>query len=526
MTSQNNNNQESKSYVPLNGETPHGSKAESSEFSDETRKSFLKRNIPFLDVNITRGALIIEFSILVLAGFISWSFWHNWCPNGVEQCLGSTKIAPAHYLLLSFVRPFLLTPHVFGTYLAARTFSEEYAILLAAIASTISTIPVYGLSYLLGRSMVIPWMSRNLPSTLRFIRTQDYKLIFAARLIPIFPFDLVSFFAGSFNLKPSRVLLFTFIGILPECIFLVYMSSPKVTLLGWTVNAIGLTAGLILAPLLLFEWQSRKKGRSMLSTLTAAYKEIMLEASMNNQIVRRNKTIDPNKVPVLLVYGFFSSQRSLNVIERQLVAAGFDVLSFNLGGLFGTFFTQGIMEAANFVDYKLKRQMDRHGFKKVHIVAHSKGTLVSLWWLLKLGGSKYCDKFIAMAPPCAGSYYTYLALVTPLAFFWRDVWQMRPGSNFLKYLNDSDVPPNLKIHIIYSEQDSVSRGRQGIFTPRVGKENITTVAMNELNHFDFIIRREPIKEVIKVLTGSSDAAHQLEVEEVTPLGRISGDGDI
>ncbi|NBO34198.1 MAG: hypothetical protein EBV02_07520, partial [Actinobacteria bacterium] len=53
--------------------------------------------------------------------------------------------------------------------------------------------------YLIGRSMVVPWMGRNLPSTLRFIRTQDYKLIFAARLIPIFPFDLVSFFAGAFN---------------------------------------------------------------------------------------------------------------------------------------------------------------------------------------------------------------------------------------------------------------------------------------------------------------------------------------
>ncbi len=475
--------------------------------------------------NHIRAALIIEFTILTIAGFVSWSFWHNWCPSGVEQCIGTTTLAPAHYLALSFVRPLLLTPHVFATYVAARTFNEELAILLAAIGSTLSTIPVYGLMFILGRTMVVPWMSRNLPSTLRFIRTQDYKLIFAARLIPVFPFDLVSFFAGAFNLKPARVLFFTFVGILPECIFLVYMSSPKVTLLGWTVNAIGLTAGLILAPLLVFEWYSRKQGRSMVSMLTAAYKEIMAEATLNNQIVRRNKTIDPNRTPVLLVYGFFSSQRSLNVLERQLVAAGFDVFSFNLGGLFGTFFTQGIMESANFIDYKLKRQMDRHGFKKIHIVAHSKGTLVSLWWLLKLGGSKYCDKLIAMAPPCGGSPYTYLALITPLAFFWRDIWQMRPGSSFLKYLRDSDVPDNLKIHILYSDSDSVSRGRLGIFVPRSGHKNITSIAMNDLNHFDFIIRREPIKEVIKILSGTQETAHLLDVEELTPLDKLSGDAD-
>jgi pimeloyl-ACP methyl ester carboxylesterase len=202
------------------------------------------------------------------------------------------------------------------------------------------------------------------------------------------------------------------------------------------------------------------------------------------------------------------------------------VFSFNLGGLFGTFFTQGIMESANFIDYKIKRQMDRHGFKKIHIVAHSKGTLVSLWWLLKLGGSRYCDKLIAMAPPCNGSPYTYLALVTPLAFFWRDIWQMRPGSSFLKYLRDSDVPPNLKIHILYSERDTVSRGRQGVFVPKTGHQNITSRAMNDLNHFDFVVRREPIKEVIKILSGSAEAAHLLDLEEMTPLGKLSGDSDL
>jgi len=511
------------SFAPLSQENSTEGQIQSNLNDGET--SFIRRQRSLLNFNQTRAAIFIESSIVILGALISWSFWHVWCPNGVEQCMGSTQLAPAHYLALSFVRPLLLTPHAFATYIAARTFNEELAIILAAIGSTLSTIPVYGLMYLIGRSMVVPWMGRNLPSTLRFIRTQDYKLIFAARLIPIFPFDLVSFFAGAFNLKPGRVLLFTFIGILPECIFLVYMSSPKVTLLGWTVNAIGLTAGLILAPLLIFEWQSRKQGRSMLSTLSAAYKEIMLEATLNNQIVRRNKTIDPNRTPVLLVYGFFSSQRSLTVIERQLVAAGFDVLSFNLGGLFGTFFTQGIMESANFIDYKIKRQMDRHGFKKIHIVAHSKGTLVSLWWLLKLGGSKYCDLLIAMAPPCSGSPYTYLALVTPLAFFWRDIWQMRPGSNFLKYLSDSDVPESLKIHILYSEQDTVSRGHLGIFVPKSGHQNITSMAMNDLNHFDFIVRREPIKEVIKILSGTAEAAHLLELEEVTPLARLSGDGD-
>ncbi len=514
------------------GNPPEKSGAPSSDESQPTYRPLTNNHNlfsefarPIFKFNYFRAAILMECALLITAGFIAWSFWHVWCPSGVEQCIGNTRLGPAHYLMLSFVRPFVLTPHVFGTYLAAQTFSEGQAILLAALASMLSTIPIYGLSYILGRSLVIPWMSRNLPSTLRLIQTQDYKFIFAARLIPIFPFDVVSLLAGAFNLRTRKVLLFTFLGTLPECVFLVYMSSPKVSLLGWTVNAIGLTAGLIIAPLLVFEWMSRKQGRGLYATVLAAYREILAEASLNNQIVRRNRTITPGKTPVLLIYGFFSSQRSLNVIERQLVAAGFDVMSFNLGGMFGTFFTQGVMETASFIDYKLKRQMDRHGFNKVHIVAHSKGSLVALWWLLKLGGSKYCDKVVTMAAPCNGSYFTYLALITPLGFFWRDVWQMRPGSSFLKFLKDSDVPPNLKIFSMYSQRDHIARGKLGTFSPRSGHNNITNIAMNDMSHFDFIIRREPIKEVIKILKDDAETARLLDAEDVTPLSRIGSGVD-
>lgn len=474
--------------------------------------------------NYFRAAMLMELGLIVGAGIFCWTFWHVWCPEGIGTCLGDGKLAPAHYLLLSLIRPFTFTPHVFSAYLAARSFSEFDAIILSAIASTLSAIPVYGLSWLVGKNLVVPWMSHNLPSTLRLIRSQDFKLIFATRLIPIFPFDLVSALSGTFTLNFRRFVVFTFLGILPECMFLTLMSAPKVTVLGWTVNAIGLVATLILAPLLAMEWYSRKNGRSLWATLKAAYLEILTEASLNNQIVKRNK-IDPTKTPVLLIYGFFSSRRTLNVLERQLVHAGFDVLSFNLGGMFGTFFTQGITETAAFIDYKIKRQMERHGFEKIHVVAHSKGSLVAYWWLLKLGGSKYCDKLIAMAAPCAGSYYTYLGLFTPLAFFWRDLWQMRPSSSFLGMLRDSEVPENLKIWAMYSENDKLARGVSGLFRPTKGAENITVLGMHDYGHFDFILKRGAIREIIKILKDDSKAAAVDQEIEGTSLSQLTGDAE-
>ncbi len=474
--------------------------------------------------NYFRAAMLMELGLIIGAGIFCWTFWHVWCPEGIENCLGEGKLAPAHYLLLSLIRPFTFTPHVFSAYLAARSFSEFDAIILSAVASTLSAIPLYGLSWLVGKNLVVPWMSHNLPSTLRLIRSQDFKLIFATRLIPIFPFDMVSALSGAFTLNFKRFIVFTFLGILPECLFVTLMSAPKITVLGWTVNALGLVATLILAPLMVMEWYSRKSGRSLWATLKAAYREIIAEASLNNQIVKRNK-IDSTKTPVLLIYGFFSSRRTLNVLERQLVNAGFDVLSFNLGGMFGTFFTQGVTETAAFIDYKIKRQMERHGFQKIHVVAHSKGTLVAYWWLLKLGGSKYCDKLIAMASPCSGSYYTYLALVTPLAFFWRDMWQMRPGSSFLRLLRDSEVPANLKICAMYSENDKLARGAQGLFRPLKGAENITVVGMHDYGHFDFILKRGAIREIIKILKDDSNATSVDKEVEGTSLSQLTGESE-
>ena len=60
-----------------------------------------------------------------------------------------------------------------------------------------------------------------------------------------------------------------------------------------------------------------------------------------------------------------------------------------------------------------------------------------------------------MGTPFAGTRYTYLALVTPLGFLWRDVWQMRPGSLFLKSIHDVEVPEDVDIYCLHSFKDKV-----------------------------------------------------------------------
>jgi hypothetical protein len=254
----------------------------------------------------------------------------------------------------------------------------------------------------------------------------------------------------------------------------------------------------IIVPLIIFEFISRKNGSGMWQRLKAVLAEIRYEARTNNDIIKRG-VFDPDRTPVLLLYGFFSSRRTMTQLERHLTLRGHQVMSFNLGGLLGTFFTADIVETANFIDYKIKRQFERHGFKKIHIVAHSKGGLVALWWALKLGGNRYCDKIITMGTPFKGTWLTYLALVTPLGFLWRDVGQMRPGSAFLSDLKNAEVPSTLKIYCVHSQRDQIAKDGEGIFRPTPPSPQVSAIPMHDIGHFEMLYRPEIADKVADLL---------------------------
>ena len=151
------------------------------------------------------------------------------------------------------------------------------------------------------------------------------------------------------------------------------------------------------------------------------------------------------------------------------------------------------------VDKKLKPLFERYGFERINIVAHSKGGLVALWWLLKMGGSDYCSKLITMATPFCGSKLTYLGIATPFALYWQDLWQMRPNSLLLRQLQNSSIPSTLQVHCMYSVQDAVTHGPGGVYTPKEGK--VFEVPMHHVKHMEFLFRHD-VGDMVSVLLNS------------------------
>jgi hypothetical protein len=135
----------------------------------------------------------------------------------------------------------------------------------------------------------------------------------------------------------------------------------------------------------------------------------------------------------------------------------------------------------------------------VHIVAHSKGGLVALWWLTKMGGDRLCRKIVTLGTPFAGSRLTYLALVTPLGLFWRDMWQMRPGSSFLRQLHKANIPNGCEVHCFHSTTDAVSTGTAGLFAPLQPTSQVNSVPMNDITHFGFLSHETVVDRIANIL---------------------------
>lgn len=452
---------------------------------------------------------MIEVILITFGMLFAWYFWEQVCSSTLVTCLSSRQLSPTGFLILSFFRPFVLTPLPVFAMMAGNAFGPIAGTILAAIGATLSNVFVYILAKAIGKKLVNPWMSSNLPQTLRFIRSQDWKVVLVCRLIPIFPFDIMTFVFGLMDFRWKYVLVATLLGIIPESYIFSVMAHPDSTFLSSAITTLVVISLFCLLPGLVIEFISRKKGSSLWVRLKAMWNELNEEIRLNNDIVKRNEH-NPRKVPILLIYGYFSSRRALTVLERILTRRGYEVISFNLGGLLGVFFTRGIKETAYFIDYKLKRQFDRHGIDRIHIVAHSKGGLVALWWLLRLKGWKHCSKLITMGTPYEGSLLTWLALITPAGFLFRDLWQMRPGSDLLKSLHEETIPENVSIYNFFSNRDRVAPGTKGLYKPDKPSSRIIPIPMHHVTHFEFLYRRDVGDALAHVLGSPYLEDHILE----------------
>lgn len=205
-----------------------------------------------------------------------------------------------------------------------------------------------------------------------------------------------------------------------------------------------------------------------------------------NEVIRRTDfTRCPR--PVLMLYGFFSTRRTFDVLERRLRRDGYGVWSINLGGLLDTYSTRGIEECAELVREKVERLYARYELGPLSIVGHSKGGLIGRYYVKRLGGDSRVRALVTLGTPHNGSPTAYLGCATVGAVA-KSVWQMTPMSPFIRRLKIGAFPRHVRFASIYSKEDVFSPFPSCILETQEG-DNLFNVEVQGITHREFLLRR-------------------------------------
>lgn len=130
---------------------------------------------------------------------------------------------------------------------------------------------------------------------------------------------------------------------------------------------------------------------------------------------------------IVLVHGFLENGAAFSSLRKRLEALGYDCLVPKLRPSDGRGGLEALAEG-------LKRDIDAAYGKHeaIRVVGFSMGGIVSRYYLQKLGGAARCERFFTISSPHKG---THAAWIYPS----KGALQMRPGSSFLKDLDDSEA---------------------------------------------------------------------------------------
>jgi len=151
--------------------------------------------------------------------------------------------------------------------------------------------------------------------------------------------------------------------------------------------------------------------------------------------------------PVLLIHGYLATRGSVHLLERRLTERNHVVMTYPLGSLH----LGDIRESSRFIAGKVESLLAQTGVEKVDIVAHSMGGLVALDYLKRGGGARHVRRLVLMGTPVRGTWSALLGLMTaPLGKGGR---QLLPGSEFLRELDGTPLPPGPEVITLSGDRD-------------------------------------------------------------------------
>lgn len=221
-----------------------------------------------------------------------------------------------------------------------------------------------------------------------------------------------------------------------------------------------------------------------------------LEAKIDGEHVERRTEFEDCPRPVLLLHGWFSTRRTLDVLERRLRRDGYGVFSLDLGGLRGSVVGRGIDDLADLVRAKIERLYARYpGLGPLSIVGHSKGGLVAAYYVKRLGGWRRTRAVVTLGTPHRGTPLAWLGL--PFAPLVPSLVQMTPRSGFLGRLHEGAWPAQVRLTSIWSRLDAASPYPSCLLATH-GLPHLANAEV-EADHRGLVLRKKVYEVVLREL---------------------------
>lgn len=193
-------------------------------------------------------------------------------------------------------------------------------------------------------------------------------------------------------------------------------------------------------------------------------------------------------MPVILVHGWIHNRSAFLGISRALRRHGFrHIHAFDYNPL-----GYDISEVAGMLSAEVDRVLSITGASQVMIVGHSMGGIVSRYYVQQLGGDTKVDTVITLGSPHRGTYAAYLGLGASAP-------QVKPGSPFLRQLEESARPTDVRWIAVYSDLDLLilPAVNAKLVHPALRAHNIKVA---DLGHLSLLLSGEVMREVVAHLS--------------------------
>lgn len=172
-------------------------------------------------------SLIILVLILVIFSFVQKDMLNT--NNLKNLILSSGYFAPIIYIIAFSLVPLTFFPDSLLAILGGTIFGLSKGFLYTSIGALIGGSISFFISRILGQSFIEKFENDKLRSIQNLLKENGFLMILLLRLIPLFPFDLISYGAGLTKISYKDFILGTLIGTIPGILVFVNLGAQWIT---------------------------------------------------------------------------------------------------------------------------------------------------------------------------------------------------------------------------------------------------------------------------------------------------------